>query len=338
MPGWPARSEVLKRVGDMRQLAAAELVEAQEGSERGGRKAVVTAGSGLAFTVHVDRGLDIGEASFRGVNLTWRSPVGAARSGTGGWLRRFPGGLLTTCGLDNVGPPEGERTLHGRHSGTPARLLRLESFWEGASYVTEILGEVRDYALFGPNLALRRRIRTRHDRAELTVRDRVTNEGYEPQPLMLLYHCNFGYPLLDEGSTLESPGALSPRDGAAEAGLSYALKLHGPEAGYAEQVFHADARLHNLGAEDGVCTVRLHNAALGVGVGLRFAASELPHFTLWKQFGEGAYVLGLEPGTCGVLGYARERELGRVVTLAPGASYETGLTFTFEAATFEAVP
>lgn len=324
-----SRQEVLRHVGGMRQLAGAEFVGTLDGPERGVRKAFVRNGGGLEFTVHLDRGFDLGEARLNGHNLSWRSPVGAvhpyAWQEEEGWLRRFPGGLLTTCGLGNVGPAEPGRPLHGRYSNTPAILLSQRSFWEGERYLTELVGEVRDYALFGPNLVLTRRLSSAHDRNALLVQDSVENQGFEPQPLMLLYHCNFGYPLLAEGARLHLEGGVTPRDEAARAGLEHAHSVHGPRAGYAEQVFHCDLAPD----EEGQCRVALVNPALALSVTLRFPKAALPHFTLWKQLGEGAYALGLEPGTCGVTGFAREQALGRVPTLEPGERYETALELSF---------
>lgn len=318
-----------RHVGDMRQLAGIELVQALEGPERGVKKAFVKSGSGLEFTVNIDRGFDIGEVRLVGHNLTWRSPVGAvhphAHQQDGGWLRRFSGGLLTTCGLDNVGPAERAGPLHGSYSSTPATLISQRSFWQGERYISELVGEVRDYALFGANLRIIRHLTTTNDQHTIQLRDTVENCGFEPQPIMLLYHCNFGYPFLAEGATLAFDGAAKPYDAATSAGLEQLHAVQAPQGSYREQVFHCDLTADT----DGYCQVTLHNDVLALGVTLRFPKTALPHFTLWKQLGEGAYVLGLEPGTCGVLGFEQERALGHVVTLEPGERHETSLAFDF---------
>lgn len=325
----PSRQTLRRCVGDMRQLAGIELVQAMEGSERGVRKAFVRSGSGLEFVVHLDRGFDIGEVRLAGYNLTWRSPVGAvhphAHQDEDGWLRRFSGGLLSTCGLENVGPAERAGPLHGRYSSTPATLITQRSSWQGERYLSELVGEVRDYKLFGSNLQLVRHITTTHDRPTIRIHDTVENHSFETQSLTLLYHCNFGYPLLAEGTTISFAGTLTPRDSAARAGLEQVHVMHAPRRGYREQVFDCDLEAD----ANGYGSVALRNDALALEVVLRFPKAALPHFTLWKQLGEGAYVLGLEPGTCGVLGFEQERKLGRVVTLEPGERYETSLTFDF---------
>ena len=100
---------------------------------RGIRIADVDNGSGLRFAVLLDRGMDIGDASFNGVPFAYQSPVGMVHPpyfepDGYRWLRSFGGGLMTGCGLRNVGNPEveegmcvtGPQGLHGRLSNTPA--------------------------------------------------------------------------------------------------------------------------------------------------------------------------------------------------------------------------
>jgi hypothetical protein len=60
-------------------------------------------------------------------------------------------------------------------------------------------------AVFGENLVLTRRIEAALGGATIGVTDRVENRGFRPTPHMLLYHYNFGFPLLDEGAELLLP-------------------------------------------------------------------------------------------------------------------------------------
>jgi hypothetical protein len=98
------RQQLLSSVGDLSQVAGVTLGELKEGVERGVRTAEFRSGSGLRFTVLLDRGLDIGPAEYRGIPLAWISPTGFAHPARFepdgfGWLRSFGGGLLTGCGL-----------------------------------------------------------------------------------------------------------------------------------------------------------------------------------------------------------------------------------------------
>lgn len=327
-PTGTAPDELLAFVGHERQLADAELLEASDGPERGGRKALIRTLAGLELTVHIDRGFDLGSARYRGVNLTWCSPVGAAHhaqpSGAD-WLARFPGGLLTTCGFENVGPSDLHRPLHGSASALPARLLSRHGFWADGRYWLELTGEVRDYALFGRHLSRVRSYTLPHDRAVLTVRDVLTNCAGTPAEVVMLYHCNFGYPLVAPGATLRVTGQVTPRDADAAEGETTLREITPPTAGYREQVFFVSPEGH----AGELWEVGIDNPALSRGVTLRFSPDTLPHLTLWKQLGRGAYVVGLEPGISHPLGFTCERAAGRYVLLGPGETLTTALDFEF---------
>ncbi len=57
-----------------------------------------------------------------------------------------------------------------------------------------------------------------------------------------------------------------------------------------------------------------------MGLYIKYLIKELPRFTQWKMLGEKTYVLGIEPGNCGVLGRADERKKGTLKILRPGES------------------
>jgi galactose mutarotase-like enzyme len=322
--------ELRRRLGSLHQLAGIDMVTAEDGLERGVRKALVRTGSGLEYSVHVDRGFDIGEVRFNGINMTWRSPVGATQpplhqDDPQGWLRRFPGGLLTTCGLDNVGPASQDRPMHGRYSQIPSQLLSSRTSFEGDRYVLELVGQIRQYKLFGEHLVLTRTIRSAYGSNVIHIQDTVENQAFEKAPLLLLYHCNFGYPLLDESTLLRLESDVTPRDEAAQKGLGTYKHVHAPQEGYREQVFFHDPK-----ADDhGLVTVGLSNPALLASVFLHYLKDQIPYLTQWKQLGEGAYVLGIEPGTCRVLGFDEEAEAGRVLWLEPGETHSSKLLFEF---------
>ena len=50
--------------------------------------------------------------------------------------------------------------------------------------------------LFGENLLLTRTISTRLGANQFTLKDVVRNEGYRSTPHIMLYHCNFGFPVV----------------------------------------------------------------------------------------------------------------------------------------------
>ena len=319
------REDLRKLVGGPAQVAGIRLVELADGRVRGMRAADVYTGSGFRFQVLLDRGLDVGAAEHAGRPLAFLHPALGApalheRPGIG-WLRTFGGGLVTTCGLDHFGPPdpEGEGySLHGRASHLPAEGVRVRQEWRGDDYVLELEGETRQARLFGENLRLERRISTRLGATSLLLEDRVTNEGFRPAPLAVLYHCNLGFPVVSPDSELlVRDRSVRPRDEAARAGLADHLRFGPPQAGFAEQVFFHEPRVGG----DGVASAAVVNRALRFGAFVRWRAAELPVLAHWKMTGEGEYVCGLEPSTHAMTPTRREqREAGSLRDLAPGES------------------
>ena len=320
-----SKDELRRLVGAMPQLAGVRLVELADGRTRGMRAAEVFTGAGFRFQVLVDRGLDIGAAEHAGRALAWLHPaLGAPAlhepSGLG-WLRTFGGGLVTTCGLDHFGAPDPEGEgfgLHGRASHLPAENVSLRQEWRDDHYVLEVEGETRQARLFGENLRLERRISTRLGALGLVLEDRVTNEGFRPAPLAVLYHCNFGFPVVSPDSELlVADRAVRPRDPAAAAGLVEHRRFGPPRAGFAEEVYFHDPVVD----PQGLATAAIVNRGLGFGAFLRWRAAELPVLAHWKMTGEGEYVCGLEPSTHAMTPTRREqRETGSMRDLAPGES------------------
>jgi hypothetical protein len=320
-----SKAELLRRVGHMDQLAGIRLLEARDGKARGCRMLDVWTGTGLRFQVNADRALDISYCDFREVPLSWRSPVGDVHPTYYeprdiGWLRSFPGGLLTTCGLDQFGLPSQdngvEYGLHGRISNTPATQMNFRTFWADEDYKLEISAETRQAALFGENLVLRRRISTALGSNCIRIEDSVTNEGFEHTPHMLLYHFNLGFPLISENTRLLLKSEKTkPRDKAARSGLDAWNQFQPPTPGYQEQVF-----IHQPVADEaGLTIIELNNPKLDIGLRWSYATSNLPYLMEWKMMGEGAYVVGVEPANCnGLAGCTATREQGLLPVLEPG--------------------
>jgi len=328
---WTQR-ELMEYVGGLSQLGGVRLCERQDGSTRGVRTAEFETGSGFSFDVLLDRGMDIGPAKYQGASLAWESAIGPAhpaffeQEGLG-FLRTFHGGLTAGCGMTYVGGPcvdEGvELGLHGRLSHLPASNVWADGSWRGDEYEMWVRGRMREAVIFGENLALTRRIWTRLGESRLFLRDIVVNEGFQTTPHMMLYHCNFGFPLLAEGAELMTPAKqVSPRGEAEPAGSGAYARYEAPIAGYKEQVFYHDM----LAGGDGYVTVLLVNRAFnngqGLGVYVRYRQAELPRFTQWKMVCAGTYVTGLEPCNCGVEGRDVDRANGVLQCLEPGEQRE----------------
>jgi hypothetical protein len=319
------KTEILRRVGQMDQLAGIRFMESADGKAHGCRMLEVWTGSGLRFTVNAERALDISDCSFKELPIAWRSPAGdvhpAYYEPQGlGWLRSYPGGLLATCGLDQFGLPSRvggtEFGLHGRISNSPASQLSYRTFWTGDEYELEISGETRQAALFGENLVMRRRITTALGSKRIHLEDVITNEGFEAAPHMLLYHFNLGFPLVSEDTRLQlrSENTL-PRNAAAESGLAEWDRFQSPTQGFQEQVF-----IHSpVADEKGTTMVELTNLQMGFGLRWTYKTNHLPYLMEWKMMGEGAYVVGIEPANCnGLGGRSVTAETGQLPLLEPG--------------------
>lgn len=318
------KDELLRRVGNVAQLGGARRCTLADGPAAGLEAIDVDTGAGLQFTVLPGRGMDISRCSFRGTNLVYLGPVGEVAAAHydaagAGWLRSFAAGLLTTCGLSHFGAPcrDGaeELGLHGRIANAPARQVAdLSGFAADGTYEIVLRGIVEEAVIFGHKLRLERTIRTRIGATSLVVDDAVTNFGFKPSPLAILYHINVGYPLLDGGaSIIVNSDDVAARDAASEAGLADRLKVADPRADFVEQVFHYrfPGREAALGA---VVNRSLHG---GLGLYVKTDPRELPLLNNWKMLGCGDYVVGLEPANAPVATRPELRERGLLPTIAP---------------------
>ncbi|MBD3376841.1 DUF4432 family protein [candidate division KSB1 bacterium] len=322
------RQQVLDHVGDMTQLAGIRPVELTNGPENRVRALCVHTGSGLEFMVLPDRCLDIFECKFQGASLTWHSPAGAVSPvyydpHDIGWLWSMPGGLMVTCGLTNVGPPDNddneELGLHGRISNVPARDVAYGGEWEHDEYILWISGEMREAKIFGPNLVLNRTIRCHMGESTLRIKDVVENQGYESTPLMILYHCNMGFPLLDDGTQLIGViNEVEARDREAEQGLDLFDEFVSPISHFNEQVFYIDQDTDDQGLVRVALVNRKFNMNQGLGVYLSYPKEEMPEYTEWRMLSKGTFVVGMEPGNCRPEGRSEARRRGALQMIEPG--------------------
>ncbi|MGQ9781173.1 MAG: aldose 1-epimerase family protein [Nitrososphaeria archaeon] len=318
------KAELLKHVGQIDQLGGIRLFELSEGVEKGVRAALFRTGT-LNLIVAIDRCMDIVNAEYMGIPLAFVSPTGIVAPSFFepegiGWVRGFPGGLLTTCGLTYAGAPtvdQGEQLgLHGRISYSPSRLSRVDGCWDGDNYILALEGESKEAMIFGPNLTLRRRIEAKLGGKCIQIHDRVVNQGWERQPLMIIYHMNLGFPLLDANSRMVSTSrTYFPRDAEAKVGAERFNEFQPPNKGFREKVY-----IHDLAADsDGYSYAALINDSLmnGLGFYIKLRKRELPRLVQWKMMGEGTYVLGMEPSNGFVMRRDKERELGTLQFIEP---------------------
>lgn len=328
------RRRDIKHYACLEQIAGFTRSTLSDGLEAGVEIIEMRSGSGLRVGVCPSRGLDISFAELHGVNLTYRHPNGAVHPAFYGahnmdWLRGAPSGLVTTCGLQSLGPEcdqGGEHFgLHDRISYLPAREVAARTLEIEGQTRFEISGEVRQTRLFGANLRLQRTISVELGQNRLQLRDTICNDGFESAPFCVLYHCNFGFPLVEAGARLWLDSHVTPRDEAAARGMENWSQIEAPQVGFAEQVF-----FHDIAPDAaGNCRATLWNEARKLGVSLRFRGAELPFFTQWKMLGAGAYVLGLEPSNAPLASRSESMRRGAMPVLEAGESRDFPLDFSF---------
>ncbi|MBO0932114.1 aldose 1-epimerase family protein [Fibrella aquatilis] len=315
------------------QLGGIETAVLDNGAGRGVRVAWINTGTGLRYKVVLDRAMDIAEAFYNEHSLAWLSHSGVTPpqpfTDRGlQWLRTFGGGLLVTCGLSHVGGPEedayGQRGLHGLISNIPAE---IESIIQPDPVAGKpdfsITGFMRETTVFGPSLELRRTISGTLGQAQIRIHDEVTNRANTPAPHMLLYHLNFGWPLVDEGTKLLWEGSWHAREGGINADTfndendfktcPAPLESH---SGTSEAVAIIDPIANNTGH----CRAGLHNSMLGLTVSISFQKAQLPWLINWQHWGRGEYVTALEPSTHPLIGQAQARENKTLIFIEPGTS------------------
>lgn len=343
-----SRRQLAERSGALSQFAGVRLMTLGDGLERGIRMLEFRTGSGLRFTVLVDRAFDIADCDYKGQAIGWHSPTGFRHpglheyEGEGGlaWMRSFSG-LLLTCGLDHIlfmdeAPADNylhpaRRTvrysLHGRVSTIPARLTGYGERWDGDRCVLWAEGLVQQSAMFAEDLHLVRRIEADVGGSEIRLSDRVVNHGFARTPHMFFYHVNLGYPLLDEGARYLAPiRAVVWASHAGEAyrrqGVGY-RRVPAPQKGFVEQVWEHDL----AAAADGLASAAIVNDRLGLGFEVTTRKDQLPCMYEWQNFQTGNYVLGIEPSTHHVLGNAAARERGEMIWLEHGESRRYDVVF-----------
>lgn len=309
------------------QMYTLRRVTVAEGKAKGVGVIEVSTAGGLQVDILPDAGLDIGQVRYRGTNVTflskngYDSPAAIAPYETE-FLKTFPGGMLYTCGLRSTGGAHRDgdewHPLHGRYHSLAADQISAEV----EDNVITIKGTIRETSLFGHCLELKRTIRIPVFGTEITVSDQLTNLAHGPEEYALLYHCNFGYPLVSAQARLALPSVrkTTPRTPFASTGLGRETTFDAPIPGEEERVFFHEDMAHE---------VSLLNEAVGIRMDLTWSDS-LPILAHWRSMASGDYVCGLEPTNCYIMGRKFERENGTLPVLQPFETVKTKVNFHFQ--------
>ncbi len=323
----------MKYTGTMQQVAYVRPVTLTEGRSSGTKAYEVKNGC-MSYQIMADKCLDISALSYKGVNMNFLSKPGLQGQGhydTNGEeaIRSIMGGLFFTAGLENICAPctiNGvDYPMHGRIRTTPGEHLSADARWEDDRYVLTVSGQMREAALFGENMVLRRTISSVYGEKTVTVTDEIENESFRDEPLMLLYHINMGYPFLDENTRLYIPTRkVTARDADSEGHEAEYNRMDPPKDNEPEYVF-----IHDLKVTDsGDAAILVINEPLGLGLKLSYNTAYLPYFMEWKSTASGDYVIGLEPSNSSVYGRPYHEERGSVHMLKSFAKEKNELHFT----------
>jgi len=331
-PGCPVSWSVKKYVLHGGKQEGVEVIEVNNGK--------------LRFNVVPTRGMSIQQVVMGDLRLGWDSPVKGlvhpkyinleSRQGLG-WLEGF-NEWLVRCGLEFFGAPGTDEfidntgnkatmdlTLHGKICNTPASMVEIVVEREKPYRIT-IRGRVDETLLHGPKLDILTQVSTVPGASEFQISDKITNHSAVEQEFGILYHSNYGPPLMEKGARFFGPARqVTPINEHAAKDVSNYDKYSEAKAGFPEQVYC----LQLWGDENDRTRVMLHNAARDKAVSIAFSVKELPFFTLWKNpvANEDGYVTGLEPGTGFPRNRSIEREFGRVPKLAPHQSRSFNIDF-----------
>ncbi len=270
------------KISNFGQVASMRRYTLTEG--RGKGLDVIDCDNGsIRFLLNVNKACDIMQLYHEGKNVSFLSK-NAFTDREIPFLNRFEGGMLYTCGLDSVGGRDGYE-LHGTLHNTPAGITRAECDENGI--VIEAV--IRDTALFGKNLVLKRRISSQIGGECVTLEDTLVNEGFRDEEYCLLYHINVGYPMLDEGARIVADVAkCEPRTEWAGQNMDTAYEMSLPVPDQEETCYFLTLNTPEIS---------LVNEKLGKKFTVSYSGETLPHFVEWKSMASGDYALGLEPCT-----------------------------------------
>lgn len=320
-------ADLLEKTGDTSQLADLMLVASEDGPSRGARFLVGRTISGLNFKISVDRGFDIADLDYKGVPLGWRAKAGfpapalhAPDSEDGlAYVRAFSG-FLITCGWDHYGParsgPAGhfgyglkDRShypLHGRATYIPATIVAKGVDWD-ADGGPQIFAEaiLRQTAMFGESLEVRRRISFGVTDARIRLTDTVTNVGRKRSPHRVLYHINLGYPLIDDDCIVDGvpadptmPSPMPPLDPNGIEGF----------------------RCVERSACKDTITLTQPNVLGGLSLAITMATDTFTHLVQWWNRYPGMNVIGIEPASASMPALASAGPFEPDTWIEPGES------------------
>ncbi|KYP87652.1 thioredoxin [bacteria symbiont BFo1 of Frankliniella occidentalis] len=332
---WQISSQQLKLAGESFSIEQKVL---HGGKQEGSKVLTLTSKNGLTIALSPTRGMDLLHVSGHGVRLGWDSPVQEvvnpayinleSRNGLG-WLEGF-NEMMVRCGFEWTGHPVTKDgviyTLHGKAGNTPASKVEV-MVDDKAPHEIRIRGLLKEVTFKKAKLETWTELRYVPGSDSFTVHDVLTNEADYPHDYQIIYHSNFGTPILEKDARFIAPlKSVSPFNDYAKKGLDGWNVYGAPTKDFDEMVFNLQPKADS----NGKTVAAVINSKGDKGAAIEFDTRQLPLLTMWKNTDtlKQGYVTGIEPGTNYAYPVTIEKEQGRVKQLQPGQSTEFTLTYS----------
>lgn len=293
----------------------------------------------MEITLVPTRGMGIYQVKSGDLRLGWDSPVKEivnpafidleSRNGLG-WLDGF-NEMMVRCGYEWTGHPGVDEngqllSLHGRVQNTPASSVKV-IIDDQAPHRIRILGEVSERTFKKAELVTATELSVEPGSNRFELHDALTNRADYVDEYQIIYHSNFGTPILEAGAQFVTAASeISPFNDYAKKGLHSWQTYLAPTKDFDEMVFN----LKPKGDAEGNTLAVLHNQAGNAGVAVGYNIQQLPVLTLWKNTDtkQQGYVTGIEPGTSYAYNTKYQRPLGLVPKIQPGETKHFDLSYT----------
>lgn len=308
-----------RMIGNTNQIFKARRIAFLDGRSQGVRAIEIQNEDGIYTTCIEDQCLNLYDFHYKGINFAFYSKNGLTANGlfsAGEFSHRWPAGMLYICGLTNAGRAITEDgtyyPAHGRISMMPAEDVNIEK----NETAIVIKGKVRESILRGSHLELQRTITVPIRGKEIHICDRLVNLEPTSTEYMLLYHFNFGYPLLAPGAFItKSHGQVIRLDSENPVPENWS-SVDEPQNHKTEELYCHE----NIPDINGFAYAAILNDKLKLGSYVKYKIDTLPYLIHWKNMCAHDYCVGLEPSNTTIRGRAEERRRG---TLPVIGGYET---------------
>jgi len=282
---WQIDSKELKLSGNAFSLQQKVL---HGGKQEGSKVLTITSKNGLTIALSPTRGMDLLHVNGDGVRLGWDSPVNEvvnpayinleSRNGLG-WLEGF-NEMMVRCGYEWTGHPVTKDgriyTLHGKAGNTPASRVEV-TVDEKAPHEIRVRGLLKENTFKKANLETWTELRYVPGAKSFTLHDVLTNRGDYPHDYQIIYHSNFGSPILEKDARFIAPlKSVSPFNDYAKTGLKAWNTYDAPTKDFDEMVFNLVPKADSSGKT----LAAVINSKGNKGASIEFDTHQLPLLTM----------------------------------------------------------